>query len=437
MNPKCQASNVLRREKQLSTLFLTTQPRLFPAARVLLMLVWTMLVGGVASDAFAQTRTWTGAVSNDWSVAGNWTPSGVPTATSDVVIPAGATPTLNQNVSVRSVSVSGQLLVNSTLSLSNGLTMDSGRVTFNTGTQNGGLFLQGGTQTVGGTGTLTFSSDASLFAIGASVTVAPGVSIVATGGNSRLRTDPTGSMNVLGTVEARSGNITVSGVFANSDSAGTWTGGTWRATSAGIFLPSITTIGQSTTFIFAGGFIDGFSTVNFNAGAIRLEAGVDLAISPGSAFFNAGSMSLSAGSVFTVQNQEFRQLAGGSLNMFIGGPAPSQLAQVVTTGSRAVRLAGALSVSYTGLAPLDPCSTFLLVGGSQRVGAFSSNAFALPSGQFGEALTLANSLSLRVRNQGESCPAAPTCDADFNNDGNADAADVDALINVIAGGLCP
>ncbi|MTH18301.1 glycine-rich domain-containing protein, partial [Flavobacterium sp. LC2016-01] len=35
------------------------------------------------------SKTWTGATSTDWNVAGNWSPSGVPTATDCVIIPAG------------------------------------------------------------------------------------------------------------------------------------------------------------------------------------------------------------------------------------------------------------------------------------------------------------------------------------------------------------
>ena len=36
------------------------------------------------------TSTWTGAVSSDWDDADNWSPAGVPGASSDVVIAAGA-----------------------------------------------------------------------------------------------------------------------------------------------------------------------------------------------------------------------------------------------------------------------------------------------------------------------------------------------------------
>src|SRR3979409_12837 len=41
-----------------------------------------------AAPAFAATKTWTGASSTAWSTSGNWSPSGAPASTDDVVIPA-------------------------------------------------------------------------------------------------------------------------------------------------------------------------------------------------------------------------------------------------------------------------------------------------------------------------------------------------------------
>ncbi len=49
------------------------------------------------------TKTWTGTVSDDWSMSGNWTPAGVPAQTDDVCVP-GATPNqprLTANAAVR------------------------------------------------------------------------------------------------------------------------------------------------------------------------------------------------------------------------------------------------------------------------------------------------------------------------------------------------
>src|SRR5690606_1491991 len=56
----------------------------------------------------AQTKTWTGITSTAWGTSSNWTPSGVPTATSDVVIPnTTRDPIIAQStaVTVRSLTI--------------------------------------------------------------------------------------------------------------------------------------------------------------------------------------------------------------------------------------------------------------------------------------------------------------------------------------------
>lgn len=47
------------------------------------------IVQGTDFSYTSTGRTWTGAVSDDWNVAGNWSPEGVPGWNDDVVIPAG------------------------------------------------------------------------------------------------------------------------------------------------------------------------------------------------------------------------------------------------------------------------------------------------------------------------------------------------------------
>jgi hypothetical protein len=52
-------------------------------------------------------RTWTGAVSTDWSIAENWSPRGVPAVQDSVLVPAGTPlfPTLTGNAAVARVMV--------------------------------------------------------------------------------------------------------------------------------------------------------------------------------------------------------------------------------------------------------------------------------------------------------------------------------------------
>ncbi|HTS88456.1 MAG TPA: hypothetical protein VMG41_08200, partial [Gemmatimonadales bacterium] len=74
---------------------------------------FTASATGLASVTFNETatagltRTWTGAVSTDWSTAGNWNPSAIPDNTVDVVIPSGLSryPTLTAAGSAKTVTV--------------------------------------------------------------------------------------------------------------------------------------------------------------------------------------------------------------------------------------------------------------------------------------------------------------------------------------------
>jgi hypothetical protein len=77
-----------------------------------------------ANGSAAPPKTWTGAVSTDWNVAGNWTPSGVPTAADSVTIPN----TANQPVMhTGSYSVNGlSILSGVTLAMDTAVLTDLG-----------------------------------------------------------------------------------------------------------------------------------------------------------------------------------------------------------------------------------------------------------------------------------------------------------------------
>jgi hypothetical protein len=64
--------------------------------------------GTTALNVTAITRTWTGAVSANWSTAGNWDSGVVPVSQDSVVIPLVAqSPQLSENVTVAGVTVNG------------------------------------------------------------------------------------------------------------------------------------------------------------------------------------------------------------------------------------------------------------------------------------------------------------------------------------------
>ena len=75
-----------------------------------LLLLW--LLAFSSTITVAQT-TWTGAGgTNNWSTAGNWSTGLVPTASNDVIIPGGFTVDQNVNVSIKSLDMQGDAVLN-------------------------------------------------------------------------------------------------------------------------------------------------------------------------------------------------------------------------------------------------------------------------------------------------------------------------------------
>jgi hypothetical protein len=61
------------------------------------------------NTVFAQLKTFN-VTSGAWNVAGNWSPSGVPTSANPVIIPAGRTCNITADItSATSISVNGTL----------------------------------------------------------------------------------------------------------------------------------------------------------------------------------------------------------------------------------------------------------------------------------------------------------------------------------------
>ena len=50
-------------------------------------------------------KIWTGATDGDWSVAGNWSPSGVPASTDDVIISAAYTVSITAGLNQSAVTL--------------------------------------------------------------------------------------------------------------------------------------------------------------------------------------------------------------------------------------------------------------------------------------------------------------------------------------------
>jgi len=78
------------------------------------------------------SKTYTGA-SGSWNVAANWTPSGVPTTSDDVIIPSGKSVSVAANAVAKSISLSGSLSLNNGVTLTVGTSSLSGDFAVNTG----------------------------------------------------------------------------------------------------------------------------------------------------------------------------------------------------------------------------------------------------------------------------------------------------------------
>lgn len=180
----------------------------------------------------ASVKQWTGAVSADWSSAGNWTPTGAPTASDDVLIPLGLAtyPTLSASSAVRNLTMqSGASIATAgfPLDVFGNLDAPSGQIT-GTGTvllDGTGVTLQGSFPNVqaGGTvrviGTVIVSGDLDITGTGV-VDLGTAQTVFVTGAIT------TGSSAVL--VDTGGSVITVNGdaIFGGGSEAGKLTSGT-------------------------------------------------------------------------------------------------------------------------------------------------------------------------------------------------------------------
>ena len=242
------------------------------------------------SASAAVCKQWTGATSANWTVSGNWTPAGAPSASDCVVIDNSVSvvndPTINAgtSVTVKAMTLDGRTLtINGTASLTlsgpDGSSFPSGRVT-GSGTLNIGGALAWGSGSMSGTGKTVVTS-------GGALSIAPGL-----GGYAMLDTR-TLTNNVGGTV-----------TFAPVSSGPPWYFGGETCQP--------TTFVNNGSFTYAGpnssdpGIIScGVATISNGAtGTFTKSAGTALAVVD-AAVNNAGTVAATAGTL---------QLSGGSVS---------------------------------------------------------------------------------------------------------------------------
>lgn len=305
-----------------------------------------------ANGSAAPPKTWTGAVSTDWNVAGNWTPNGVPTAADSVTIPN----TANQPViHTGAYSVNGLSILSGTL-----VSMDTAVLTVLGGygdaggildpSANSSVVLAGAGKTfsgqlgatltiVQGSYTLNGSIQSSNLEVVGSFTLAGHFasvigSFLTAGTGTVTMTNAADTLNVQGNVAFGGGNtnglltagvLAVSGNFAQSTATPTFVAGPAHTTLFDGSAQSVVII-DSTGTQFGNLRITNASSVSFLSptnvsGNVTLDSNTQ-ATSPNLAFnqFNGltvqGSVTTGAGSLLQLGTLEIvgPLSVGGSYN---------------------------------------------------------------------------------------------------------------------------
>ena len=150
--------------------------------------LFTFLI--VSSSAFCQVATKTAVATGNWGTATVWSPTGVPTATDNVLIPNGRSVRIRSNAAfnsltvgartaatlqfrgntARTLSVTNNITINANASLdistasntthtlfANGNIVNNGKLDMNVDANSlcSAVFARNGNQTISGTGTLT------------------------------------------------------------------------------------------------------------------------------------------------------------------------------------------------------------------------------------------------------------------------------------------
>ncbi len=115
----------------------------------------TLTIGTGGGSNPTGTLTWTGAVDTDWNTPCNWSPSSVPTATNDVVIPNTTNkPIINTAAVAQSVAVQAEAIL--TINTTRSLTINGSKLidVFTTGFYNAGTVHNNGQLILGNTGSI-------------------------------------------------------------------------------------------------------------------------------------------------------------------------------------------------------------------------------------------------------------------------------------------
>ncbi len=299
----------------------------------------TMAVEKAPGDYSCGGVNWTGAVSTDWFVAGNWSSNSVPTSADNVVIPAAP---------------SNQPQINAAGAVCNNITIDSGAsLTMNGATAYTlsvyGDWINNGTFTRG-IGTVDFAGTNAYQEIGGTATTNFNILSVTKGARDRIL-----EATSLITLNAAANPL----VLAS---------GTFKLSSASTLSPftSGPSIGSTAGFWNNGGTINaGNYGWTLNAGLLRISAGT----------VNVGT---SSGNGITYLNNGTLIMKGGALNI-AGRFSPNSGTSTATfTQSGGVITVNTVGTTNTARAPFELNSgvPFTMNGGIIAIRRSSSNTTA-------------------------------------------------------------
>jgi fibronectin-binding autotransporter adhesin len=374
------------------------------------LLLATLLLS--ATFAFGQSTSWTGAVSSNWSNAGNWT-NGVPGATVDAIIgdanfTGSFDPNVDVNANCQNLTISGtntpilSILKNKLLTVSGSVIVNAGgEIRFPAGNGNGQLTVAGNVTISGGTitqsvkSTITLSgnwTNSGTYSAGNNnaAVVFAGVTQTITGTTTfrKLTINAGSTTTISNAITART--LTVNGTFDPSSFLVTVT--TALTVNAGGVL-KVNTLNYSSNYsrnaaANAGSIIDyasasaqnitnstttGYSTLRISGGGVK-TATANLLIAGTTA--TTGNLEVLAGtfdlSTFTANRTV--TVAGGTLTVANGATLRFQTA-TFPTGYNAHVFGGTSTIDYSGAAQtvlLEPQNASSTTYGNLRLSGSST-----------------------------------------------------------------
>jgi len=247
---------------------------------VFIFIICFSLVVGL-SNLNAANKTWIGASGGNWGTAGNWSPSGIPAAVDDVIIPTGYSVSVNVVASCASLTIQGG-------ATSNAITLNSASLTVS-----GAINIGAGTAT------------------SANKSIAVGTRILSCGS---INIDPIWSTDRYSAINISTGTVNVSGNFTIGDvngdivfsGAGTLNVG--GSLSGGTFTASSGTVNYNGTNQTVGTYTYNNLTLS-GSGAKTLAANVSI----------NGNLTISSGVTFDLATYTANRTAAGGGTLTVAG----------------------------------------------------------------------------------------------------------------------